>query len=77
MGRYAVRGVRGEKGEAGMERKEGLKGVGWILRGFLGERLVVAILIESSLEAVKKVGMKVGEECFLSNESNIGKIDGS
>jgi hypothetical protein len=57
VGRYAVRGVRGEKGEAGMERKEGLNGAGWILRGFLGERLGVAIVIESSLETVEKVGM--------------------
>lgn len=54
MGRYAVKGVSGEKGEAGMERKEGLKGVGWILRGFLGEILGMAISIKSWLEVVKK-----------------------
>ena len=41
-----------------MERKEGLKGAGWILRGFLGKRLGVAIVIEGSLEVVLKVDIK-------------------
>jgi hypothetical protein len=52
VGRYAVKGVSGEKGEVGIERKEGLKGAGWILRGFLGEISGIAIVIKSWLEVV-------------------------
>lgn len=30
-GRFGMRGVRGENGDGGIESRDGLKGVGWIL----------------------------------------------
>lgn len=45
-----VRGLRGENGEGGMERNEGLKGVGWMVRAvWCG---IVPDLVLCSLETI-------------------------
>lgn len=44
MVRGQERGVRGEKGEGTMERREGLKGVGWIWRGGLVRRNMLVVM---------------------------------